>query len=453
MGQRAALDATLLKVQDPDAHASLAVGAVAIIDGPAPDHEPLRALLAERIQSLPRCTQLLRTQPMNPQWVDFGAFDLDHHVHRVALAAPGDDGELFKAIAHALERPLDLDSPPWECWIIEGLQDGRWAILVKMHQCMADGISAAHLLTRLCDDADGGEFLNPVAAEDVSPPNGKTPGWAEALWRASTVAGTISSTLTGALWPATRTATAPASTRRRYRTVRIPISAVDAVCRKFDVGTNDVALAAITEGFRTVLLHSGEEPRADSLRTLLPLHNLSALSPYLPVEHGDPVQRLRTVQDRLTARPGAARQSGILESAVNCLPVMLRGNVIGLLSRLAQHGIVTLATNAPGPRDRLELLGRRVECLLPIPPTAVALSTGVAVLSYGDELVFGITADYHAALDIGRLAAGIESGTARLVALSQDSVLLFNKDHRRRRVNRAMRATGGRPLPPARARH
>ena len=453
MAQLTALDATILKVQDPDQHASLAVGAVAVIDGPAPDFQSLKALLTERIQSVPRCTQLLRTHPKTPEWVDFGGFDLDHHLHRVALARPGDDGELFRAVGHALERPLDLDSPPWECWIIEGLQDDRWAILMKIHQCMVDGISAARLLTRLCDGADGEEFTNPVAADGFSPSNVVTPRWADALWRVSTVAGTITSTLAGALWPTARTTTGPAFIRRRYRTVRVPISAVDTVCRKFNVSANDVALAAITEGFRTVLLHSGEQPRADSLRTLVPLQNLSAVLPYLPVEHGDPVQRLRTVQDRLNVRPSAARQSGILGSAINCLPVTLRGNAIQLLSRISPHGIVTLATHAPGPRDHLELMGRPVECLLPIPPTAVQLSTGVAVLSYGDELVFGITAEYHAALDIRQLASGIESGMAQLLALSQDSVLLFNKDHRRKRSKRALRAAGGRPLPPARARH
>src|SRR6202000_1139982 len=88
MAQLTALDATILKVQDPDQHASLAVGAVAVIDGPAPDFQSLKALLTERIQSVPRCTQLLRTHPKTPEWVDFGGFDLEPHLHRAALAPP-----------------------------------------------------------------------------------------------------------------------------------------------------------------------------------------------------------------------------------------------------------------------------------------------------------------------------------------------------------------------------
>jgi diacylglycerol O-acyltransferase len=226
---------------------------------------------------------------------------------------------------------------------------------------------------------------------------------------------------------------------RRYSTVRVPIAAVDDVCRKFGVTANDVALAAITEGFRTVLLHRGEQPRADSLRTLEKIDNRnSALLPYLPVEHSDPVQRLRTVHNRLKAKSDQRKSNSILESAINCMPIVLCAKALQtLLTRLPKSGIVTLATNGPGPRHRLGLMGNKVDSLLPIPPTALHLSTGVAVLSYGDELVFGITAGYEAARELEQLADGIERGMARLAALSQDSVLLFTKD-RRKRPSRAL---------------
>jgi diacylglycerol O-acyltransferase len=221
---------------------------------------------------------------------------------------------------------------------------------------------------------------------------------------------------------------------RRYGTVRVPIAAVDDVCRKFGVTANDVALAAITEGFRTVLLHRGEEPRADSLRTLEKIGNRpSAMLPYLPVEHSDPVQRLRTVHTRLKAKQSEQpKPGGIVASALNYMPFMWCAKAVQtLLARLPEPGIVTLATNGPGPRHRLGLMGKKVDSLLPIPPTALQLSTGVAVLSYGDELVFGITAGYDDAPELEQLAAGIDRGIAHLVALSQDSVLLFTKDRRK----------------------
>src|ERR1700740_3162085 len=180
--------------------------------------------------------------------------------------------------------------------------------------------------------------------------------------------------------------------------------------------------------------------------------------PYLPVEHDDPVQRLRAVHSRLN-RPdrGNQRQApGILDLATVYPPFMLCAKVVQLiLSWLPQPGIVTLATNAPGPRHRLGLMGKKVERLLPIPPTASQLSSGVAVLSYGDELVFGITADYDAAPELEQLAAGIELGMARLVALSHDSVLLYSKEHQRKRAARACPTHAQRPRPsaPTPARH
>jgi diacylglycerol O-acyltransferase len=446
MAQVKTLDTAFLRAGDPDQHASLAVGAVAIVDGDLPDYELLKRLLVERIQSIPRCTQLLRTQTL--EWIDCREFDLTRHVRRVAIARPGDDAELSRTIAHALERPLDLDRPPWECWVIEGLKGNRWAILMKIHHGLIDGNSAAHLLTRLCDDAGSESFANHVDVKPVSPPQTEKRGWAEALGHAAALTGTVTDTLVGAMWPAARPSTRPVTTMRRYGTVRVPISDVDRVCRKFGVTVNDVALAAITAGFRTVLLRRGEEPRADSLRALMPMTVRSAMLPYLPVEYDDPVQRLRTVHNRWKVRHAdGAQSSGLVDLWIKCLPKTVRSNAMQLLARLPHRGIVTLATNAPGPRHQLRLMGQKMERLLPIPPTAARLSSGVAVLSYGDELVFGITAEYDATADVRQLTAGIESGMARLVALSQDSVLLFNKDHRRKRAARAFRGNGQWPRP------
>jgi hypothetical protein len=173
--------------------------------------------------------------------------------------------------------------------------------------------------------------------------------------------------------------------------------------------------------------------------------------PYLPVEHDDPVQRLRTVHNRLNP----TNQSRQVGSISEYTPLMLCAKAIQVLTRLPQRGIVTLATNAPGPRHRLRLMGQRMDQLLPIPPTALQLSTGVAVLSYGDELVFGITSDYDAAREMEQLATGIELGMARLVALSQDSVLLFAKDRRKRsfRAHPSGAQRGRASTPPAQARH
>lgn len=359
MAQLTALDAGFLKSRDPERHPGLAIGAVAVVNGAAPSYDQLKTVLTERIKSIPRCTQVLATE-----WIDYPGFDLTQHVRRVALPRPGDEAELFRAIALALERPLDPDRPLWECWIIEGLNGNRWAILIKIHHCMAGAMSAAHLLARLCDDADGSAFANNVDIKQI-PPYGDARSWAETLWRMSvSIAGAVCTAAARAVsWPAVTSPAGPVTTRRRYQAVRVPRDAVDAVCHKFGVTANDVALAAITEGFRTVLLHRGQQPRADSLRTLEKTDGSSAMLPYLPVEYDDPVRRLRTVHNR--SQQSGRRQP---DSLSDYTPLMLCAKMIHALARLPQQGIVTLATSAPRPRHQLRLMGQKMDQVLPIRP-------------------------------------------------------------------------------------
>ena len=84
-------------------------------------------------------------------------------------------------------------------------------------------------------------------------------------------------------------------------------------------------------------------------------------------------------------------------------------------TRLAQRGVATLTTNVPGPRQPLHIMGQRVLSVFPVPPIAMQLRTGVAMLSYADDLFFGILADYDAVPDVDALARGIEVAVARLV--------------------------------------
>lgn len=458
MEQLNTLDAGFLMAEDSDRNVSLAIGGIAIVEGSVPNHNQFKDVLAERIQAIPRCTQMLRTQPFDvgaPQWVDDPGFDISRHVRRVAVPRPGDDNELFRVVADVLERRLDRDRPLWECWVIEGLKGNRWAILMKIHHCMADGISATRMLTRLCDDVDGRASARPTrvkraAVAHLKPVPDPTPlsNPLRDLWRAATnLTDTATRTVSGAaelaaglLRPNTDSSlVGPVTAMRRYRAVRVPLADIEQVCGKFDVTINDVALTAITAGFRSVLLRRGEEPGPDSLRTLVPVsvrspdtlekpgNRLSVMLPYLPVEQDDPIQQLRIVHARMNrAKQGGQKHAGNMAvSASNYVPFMWSAWAIRLLTRLPQRGIVTLATNVPGPSRQLQMMGGKVASLLPIPPIALRLRTGVAVLSYADELVFGITADYNSGADVDELANGIEKAVARLEMLSEDSVVLF----------------------------
>jgi WS/DGAT/MGAT family acyltransferase len=223
------------------------------------------------------------------------------------------------------------------------------------------------------------------------------------------------------------------TTIRRYSAARVTLAQLRKVSRTFDVTINDVALAAITDSYRNLLLNRGEQPRHDSLRTLVPVsvrsmtdlhrtdNQVSAMLPLLPVDEADPVQQLKLVHRRLTTAKGSGQREGgtAVLSAVNMLPFALSAWTVRLLTRLPQHAVTALATNVPGPRGRQKLMGREVLEVLPVPPIALHLRTGIAMVSYADSFVFGITADHDTAPDIDRLAAGIEQGVARLVAISR----------------------------------
>jgi hypothetical protein len=106
-------------------------------------------------------------------------------------------------------------------------------------------------------------------------------------------------------------------------------------------------------------------------------------------------------------------------SIANHIPFPLTAWTVRLLTRLPQRGVAALATNVPGPTRPLHILGQEVLGVFPVPPVAMQLRTGVAILSYADHLSFGILADYEAVSDVDELAHGIEAAVARLADSSR----------------------------------
>ncbi|MDH6197618.1 diacylglycerol O-acyltransferase [Mycobacterium frederiksbergense] len=445
MEQLTVLDAGFLEAEDSDSHVSLAIGATAVLAGPMPEVDTLVASLAERAMSVPRLRQLLRTPPLDlaaPHWVTDTNFDPSHHIRHAALPRPGDEAALHRLIADIMERRLDRDRPLWECWVIDGLAHNRWAILMKVHHCVADGVAATRLLSQLCDDRDDPGPATPDRARTKPVWPGLRPiEWFTDAWRTTmALPGAAMQAVHGALdiaegllRPAAASSlTGPITSMRRYATVELPMEDIDKVRQRFDVTVNDVALAAITDSFRTMLIRRGERPRRTSLRTLVPVsvratdtgdaldNQVSVMLPYLPVEKEDPVAQLRSVHARLSkAKDSGQSQAGnLLVSAAKAIPFPFTAWTVRALTRLPQRGVVTVATNVPGPRSRLRLMGREVVRLLPIPPLALQLRTGIAIMSYADSLVFGVIGDYDATPDVDELAKGIERAIERLTVIS-----------------------------------
>lgn len=161
------LDAGFLQAEDSDRHVSLAIGGLALLAGPVPDQSVLRRTLGERMRACPRFSQRIQLHPFDigpPEWVDDDDFDIARHVRRIGVPQPGGDAELHRLVAEVMAWRLDRSRPLWEIWVIEGLSEGRWAMLMKVHHCIADGIATAHMLAGLADGGAGAAFAERTRA-------------------------------------------------------------------------------------------------------------------------------------------------------------------------------------------------------------------------------------------------------------------------------------------------
>jgi diacylglycerol O-acyltransferase / wax synthase len=449
------LDAAFLEAEDEDRHTSMAISSVAVMEGPAPGHDEFVAAIAGKLPLVPRYRQKLRTVPFDlarPLWVEDPAFDIRYHIRRTALPAPGDDAALCRLVARVMSQRLDRDRPLWECWVAEGLAEGRWAIISKVHHCMADGVSGTRIYDAIFDH--GPRPAEPVPDGWVAPAEPSTlrltaeavldlalnpieqvhllarqvlrPGYA--LRRLYDL-GTGVLTLATALLPAsTSSLTGPIGRPRRYSIGRASLTEVCDVAHTFHATVNDVVLAAVTAAYRRLLIGRGEEPQPHSVRTLVPVsvrtadqdgsydNRISLMLAFLPVDVSHPVERLRTVSHRLRmlkASKEAEAGEAFTDLAIHePFPPISLG--VRLASHLPQRSIVTVTTNVPGPRRPLYLLGRPMLELFPYVPIAVRLRTGVSVLTYCDQVAFGVTADFTQS-DAQLLVNAIEQGIAELV--------------------------------------
>ena len=151
------LDASFLALESRSTH--MHVGAVAIF-GTGPhttergvDISVVKALIESRLESIPRYRQRLATVPVegHPVWVDDEHFTLDYHVRHIALPHPGSTEQLKALVGRLMSQQLDRTRPLWELSVVEGLEDGGFAIVTKIHHCMIDGISGIDLMAVILD--------------------------------------------------------------------------------------------------------------------------------------------------------------------------------------------------------------------------------------------------------------------------------------------------------------
>lgn len=411
----------------------IAIGTVAVAEGPPPSDGEIADLLMERLPDMGRLRErLVHGGPVRrPAWTTDVTAALGQQTHRVECCA--EHGGLDAMVSGIMETRMPRDRPLWDLWIAQDADSDRWALVWRVHHSIADGLGALVLLGHAFDlQPEPGRTLADLAAQ-----SGRSRSAAEQLVAGLTALPASLPRLpdvVGAVLPRSPSPlSGPVGARRRWVSVTVPLDEVGAVRSALGGTVNDVVLAGVTAGFRRLLEHRGLPTRGRSVRNAVPVsvrpragvrsdNEVSLLLAPLPVGVEDPVERL----DRVRREVAAMRAFGV--------PVALAG-LLGLADRLVPEAALgaavrtagrtvpawfldTLTTNVPGPQQPVYLAGRRVQAMFPIIPVAGHTRITTGIFSYDGTLHIGVTGDGEHAADVDVLAAGIQAGVAELATLA-----------------------------------
>ena len=454
-----ATDAGFLYLDRP--HAPLQIASLVWLSGSICVEE-LAGRIEARIARAPRFAQRAMRVPLalgHPTWEDAPDFDAREHVQRWVLPDAAGDYDLCELAARLLVQPLPADRPLWEMHLIERRHDGRSALLIKAHHCMADGLAGVQLLDAI---------LDPVPSPGIAdrrrtpPPATLRPGAGARAVRAlgENLRSQIRSAVSAAkavrhpsharasaqrLLDATRCALRLATheiralpwnqrigARRALYFTRLPLEAVRRV-RSVHGGTvNDVVLCALAGGLHRYLEAIGIRTNALELLGLVPVslrrqdeiatpcNRISAILAPLAVHLDDELARLRAtvaITEQLKASSAWTGIEALLDLAERLPAGMLEALVGGIGSLRIAH---VVATNVPGPREQRFLCSRPVEEIYPVVPIADGLGLGLAVFSYHGSLHVGLNADPALVPDLEKLGHCIEGAFEELCARSRD---------------------------------
>jgi diacylglycerol O-acyltransferase / wax synthase len=405
----------------------------------------IKGRLERRLANLPQMRRRLRVPgPLRgrPIWVDDPSFAIDHHVFSAAVSAPGEEVELL-ATAERIMRPrLDRSRPPWELWFLTGLSDGRVGLVLKLHHAITDGMGAIGLMGRLLDLEADAPDPDPVAWSPAAVPSGwalfvdNLRGRACALVRAGRALlhphrfGQAAGDVVGEVWAALRdfnrapktSIDGPIRPGRELRVVRMGLADAKEVAHRASGKVNDVILAVVAGGLRTLLATRGETVDGVELIVSVPVslraagagdalgNQVGVMVVPLPIGESDSHRRLELIA-AITAAAKAEQKTAHVEAAMTWLSATPLAHVFVTRQRMVN----TFATNVAGPPVLVYLLGARVLDALPFVPLGGNVRISFGVLSYAGTLGLMVVADATTSPDIVVLAEGIRTSWLELV--------------------------------------
>jgi WS/DGAT/MGAT family acyltransferase len=405
---------------------------------------------------VPRYRQRVAEVPghlADPVWVDDPQFNIDYHVRRSSLPRPGTEAQLLDLVSRLTSRPLDRKRPLWEVYLVEGLADGRVAVITKTHPALVDGLTAIDISQVLLDvepDApvpepvtwqpqrlpSGAELVLQALDEYVRRPSSAVDTARAALTDVRSTAARLGGVAEGLLRTARRAVlpapnsplNAPVGRQRRVALARAELDDVKNI-RKVHGGTvNDVLLNVVTGALREWLLSRGEPVVAGtSVRALVPMsmqdddavagNRVSSYLVDLPVGEPNPRVRLTRLSYAMrgTAQHGRSVGADSLIALAGFAPPTLHALGARAARGLSRRLFNLVVTNVPGPQVPLYAAGSRMLEVFPVVPLASGQGLAIGMTSYHGRVFFGLNADRDSVGDVDVLADLIEQEVAGLV--------------------------------------
>jgi WS/DGAT/MGAT family acyltransferase len=456
------VDTAWLHMEDPTN--LMMVTGIYVFEGPV-DFARLKDTLRVRmVERFPRLRHRVHQSGASARWVKDPTFDLDAHVHRIALPAPCDDRALRDVVSDLMSAPLDFTKPLWQLHLVEGYCGGS-VMLLRIHHCIGDGVALVHVLLSATDVAADAPAPRSSPKASTKPPHERSVAnritslfdgvqrfvegtrktadrlaatTVESILHPSHVlevaqtaldaAGVLARMLVRPADPKTVLKGPLGVAKRAAWSRRIPVADVKAISRRIGGTVNDALLTAVTGALRRYLLFRGEKPDGKEVNAMVPV-NLRPLSEAdelgnrfgliylsLPIGEGDPAERLRLVKKRMdaikrTPEPFVAFQ---ILNALGLAPAEVADLVVNMFGGKS----TAVMTNVVGPKQPVWFAGRKVKDMMFWVPQSGRMGLGVSIFSYDGHVVVGVATDAGLVPDPERIAAFFEE---ELDALGDDA--------------------------------
>jgi WS/DGAT/MGAT family acyltransferase len=448
-----ALDATFLDVENEAV--PMHVGAVLLFDArplslehAGLDIERITRYTLAALDTIPRYRQKLTWVPGlgHPVWIDDDRFNINFHLRHTRLPLPGNERMLKRLAGRLFSQRLDRSRPLWEFWVVEGVENDRFALVVKAHHSMVDGVAGVALLQALLQITPPAKEQEPKEWKPRPAPSGMELFRGELAHRADGIRklshfmprvrdniGGLAGVLGSGMKPAHRNLFVgkDISPYRRFDWTSFPLAEAKTIKNALGGTINDVVLATTTGACRRFLeAHNADVDAIEGFKAFLPVNtrkpgggstgnHVAMLLAELPIAERDPLKRLHKVVDVTTKLKKESNQAGgaeLLEDVADLTTKRLISELYITSMKLRTYNVVV--TNIPGPPLPLYLLDAPMEAIFPLVPIMRNQKFGIALFSYNKGLFWGFNADWEGFPDVHEFVEDLEAQFAEYQQLA-----------------------------------